>query len=129
MPCDSTRSRSLVNPSTDHLSSSLGEISPLQMCFTPNAEIVLSTSSDEVCWVPSFMSAFLGAGLACVMFSAAAAATDPTAVVCKNCLRSIDFSKYSQSSILSRQGKPRQVAPELLLFIAVLSLKGICSSG
>jgi hypothetical protein len=38
MPKDSTRSRSLSRPSTDHFSSSVLDGSELQMCSTPKAE-------------------------------------------------------------------------------------------
>ena len=52
MPCFSTRSRSRESPSTDHFSSSCGEISPLQMWFTPSDDITESTSSLSECCVP-----------------------------------------------------------------------------
>src|SRR5260370_10330625 len=112
MPWDSTRSRNFVNPSIDHCSSSLGEISPLQIWFTPNAEITFSTSSEELCWVPSFISAFLGAGLAGAAPPEAATPT-PTRLVCKNFLRSNVTSL--QSRILSRCAEPRQAPPRYLL--------------
>src|SRR6476646_4438935 len=60
MPCDSTRSRSLVNPSTDHLSSNFGDGRLLQMWLQPSAASTGRTASFELCCVPSLNSALRG---------------------------------------------------------------------
>ena len=99
IPNLSTRSLSRINPSTDHRSSSLTAGSVLQMWLTPSAARTASVSSEESCWVPTFISA-LGAGAgdaaggsdsirASARASPAAANAAPAPAVRKKCLRCI----------------------------------------
>src|SRR5258708_4583031 len=55
MPKDSTRSRNLVRPSTDHASSNFAEGRLLQMLLTPSAAKTRSDSLVDWFCVPSFI--------------------------------------------------------------------------
>ena len=88
MPCDSTRSRSFVNDSTDHFSSILADGRLPQMLLQPKAAIAFRMASESPCCVPTLnftfdssrRAGFAGLGVRATCADTSVSASAPAAI-------------------------------------------------